>query len=154
MAKIDISKIVPCTDVSKVHPLDKPPLPFTSRVNAEAAKHDGCIGLQEMMDKLRKIYGWHTCAPYKWNANDKSCDITIAINSDDCKVMHFSYEAICREMWWHSFDLIGPDTIRPVPFTFEEKEAVMKPLLKKTAKKDAEAAAAQEAKPEAEPKAA
>ena len=153
MAKIDIAKIVPCEDVSKVHPLNKPHLPYNSPVNKKAAEHDGCVGIQEMVDKLRKIYGWHVCST-KWNLADKSCDITTVINSDDTDVLHFSYEAICKELWWHSFEVIGNDTVRPVPFTFEEKEAVMKPKVKKTAKKDSELAASQEPKPEAEPKTA
>lgn len=139
MEKIDISKIIPCTDIEKVHPTGQRKLKYVSKVNSEAAKHDGCWGIQQMMDKLRKIYGWRVYSN-KWNADDKSCDVTIMNNTTIAGVKHFSYEDICRELEWHSFKVVGVDTVCPKPLTWEEKEALMQPMLKSTAKKDAKAA--------------
>lgn len=136
MAKIDLEKVVRCTDIQKVYRLDKPTIKYNSVANNEAAKHDGCYGIQQLMDKFRKIYGWRVHSN-KWNAAEKSIDITIMNNTEIVGVKHFSYEDICKEMWWHSFEIVAEDTIRPVPFTWEEKEAVIQPMLKATAKKDA-----------------
>ena len=43
-------------------------------------------------------------------------------------------------MWWHSFKVIAGDTIRPKPFSWEEKEEIMQAKIKATNKKDAKAA--------------
>ena len=137
MANID--KIVKCTDINKVYMLDKPTIKYNSPANNEAAKHDGCWGIQELMDKFRKIYGWRVHSN-KWNAEDKSFDVTYMINTEIGGTKHFSYEDICKEMWWHSFKVIAGDTIRPKPFSWEEKEEIMQAKIKATNKKDAKAA--------------
>lgn len=135
----DIEKIVKCTDIQKVYKLNEPTIKYNSLANNEAAKHDGCWGIQELMDKFRKIYGWRVHSN-KWNADDMSIDITFMNNTEIAGVKHFSYEDICKEMWWHSFKVVANDTIRPKPFTWEEKEEIMQAKLKATAKKDAKAA--------------
>ena len=91
------------------------------------------------MDKFRKIYGWRVHSN-KWNAEDKSFDVTYMINTEIGGTKHFSYEDICKEMWWHSFKVIAGDTIRPKPFSWEEKEEIMQAKIKATNKKDAKAA--------------
>lgn len=152
MEKIDISKIVHCTDIEKVRPTGQPKLKYTSKVNAEATKHDGCWGIQQLMDKFRKIYGWRVYSN-KWNEADNSCDIAIMNNTSIVGIKHYSYDDICREMQWHSFEVIDQDTVRPVPFSQEEKEALVRPKIKATSKKDAAAAKLAE-KAEAEEKVA
>lgn len=105
-----------------------------SPANKLAALHDDKFGIQQMMDKFRKIYGWRV-AKNEWHPDTKSFDVTIMENSKVKEVRHISYEEICETMWWHSFDIVSGDTIKPNKFMFEEREAIEMPKVEATNKK-------------------
>lgn len=150
----ELNKIVKCREVGQVYDLSKPRMKYNSPANKEWQKFvdSGYVGIQCLMDKFRKIYGWRV-AQAKFNAEDKSFDVTLMQNAKISEVKHVTYEEICKTMWWHSFELVkkpymlDPNNTKndgivpwtyvlPKPFTFEEKEAVMKPLVEATQKRD------------------
>lgn len=159
----ELQKCAKCRDIDQVYRLDKPRMPYNSIDNRAWQKFldSGYVGIQCMMDKFRKIYGWRV-AQMKFNPADKSFDATLMQNTKISEVRHVTYEEICKTLWWHSFEIVEkpymrkeeperlkretleklvPYTyIKPVPFTYEEKEAAMKPLLDATRKRDEEKA--------------
>lgn len=94
-----------------------------SPANKAFDEHRPYRGIQCTMDKFRKIYGWrvhHT----EWHPETKSFDVTLMENTKIKEVKHVSYEEICKTLRWHSFEIVGPDTIKPDPLTYEEIEAI------------------------------
>ena len=71
--------------------------------------------VQAMLDKYGRNHAWQVLRS-KLDLKDKSLCAEIMIGSDKSEVKHASYEDICKEFSWKSFD-VTPDgqTIIPVP---------------------------------------
>ena len=73
--------------------------------------------VQAMLDKYERNHAWQVLRS-KLDLKDKSLYVEIMIGSDKAEVKHASYEDICKEFSWKSFE-VTPDgqTIIPVPDT-------------------------------------
>ena len=73
--------------------------------------------VQAMLDKYGRNHAWQVLRS-KLDLNDKSLYIEIMLGSDKSEVKHASYEDLCKEFSWKSFE-VTPDgqTIVPVPDT-------------------------------------
>lgn len=94
-----------------------------SPTEKEAKKHDGLESLQWLKDKIGRINGWAVCYS-KLDPADKSVTIERMTGNREksgTSMEHLSYEDICKLFWWKSFDIVGPDTIKPVKMTLDEK---------------------------------
>ena len=71
--------------------------------------------VQAMLDKYGRNHAWQVLRS-KLDLNDKSLYIEIMLGSDKSEVKHASYEDICKEFSWKSFE-VTPDgqTIIPMP---------------------------------------
>lgn len=137
MTTEELNKIVHVTDMDNYWSLGR--MPYNSPENKRAAQYDKFYGIQRMMNKITKSFGWRVHSQ-KFDRETKSFDVKIMENSKIADTKHFSYEDICKFMWWHSFELAEADTVLPKPFTYEEREAVERPLIEATKLRDAKAA--------------
>ena len=73
--------------------------------------------VQAMLDKYGRNHAWQVLRS-KLDLKDKSLCAEIMIGSDKSEVKHASFEDICKEFSWKSFD-VTPDgqTILPMPDT-------------------------------------
>ena len=73
--------------------------------------------VQAMLDKYGRNHAWQVLRA-KLDLKDKSLCAEIMIGSDKSEVKHASFEDICKEFSWKSFD-VTPDgqTILPMPDT-------------------------------------
>ena len=71
--------------------------------------------VQAMLDKYGRNHAWQVLRS-KLDLKDKSLCAEIMIGSDKSEVKHASFEDICKEFSWKSFD-VTPDgqTILPMP---------------------------------------
>lgn len=71
--------------------------------------------VQAMLDKYGRNHAWQVLRS-KLDLKDKSLCVEIMIGSDKSEVKHASFEDICKEFSWKSFD-VTPDgqTILPMP---------------------------------------
>jgi len=103
-----------------------------SPVQREAKKHDGMESIQWMKDKIGRTKGWAVCYS-KFNKDDKSITFECLTGNREASgtsMEHMSYEEICRLFWWKSFDVLGPDTIKPVKMTLAERDEIERPHIK------------------------
>lgn len=135
----ELNKIVKTTDVSQYW--SKKRVKYFSPANVEAAKYDKYYGIQRMMSKITKSYGWRVHSQ-KFDKKTKSFDVVLMENAKISETKHLTYEDICKFMWWHSFEVAGEDILEPKPFTYDEREAVERPLVEATRARDAKKAAA------------
>lgn len=85
--------------------------------------------VQAMLDKYGRNHAWQVLRS-KLDLKDKSLCAEIMIGSDKSEVKHASFEDICKEFSWKSFD-VTPDgqTILPMPDTESfYNEPVAKPV--------------------------
>ena len=85
--------------------------------------------VQAMLDKYGRNHAWQVLRS-KLDLKDKSLCAEIMIGSDKSEVKHASFEDICKEFSWKSFD-VTPDgqTILPMPDTESfYNEPVTKPV--------------------------
>lgn len=103
-----------------------------SPVEKEAKKHDGMESIQWLKDKIGRVKGWAVCWS-KFDPETKSITferLTGNREASGTSMEHMSYSDICRLFWWKSFDIIGPDTFKPVKMTLEERDEIEKPHMK------------------------
>ena len=85
--------------------------------------------VQAMLDKYGRNHAWQVLRS-KLDLKDKSLCAEIMIGSDKSEVKHASFEDICKEFSWKSFD-VTPDgqTVLPMPDTESfYNEPVTKPV--------------------------
>ena len=127
------------TDVSKVYITNgnREMYEGHSPENKKFMEHEGLYSIQALKDKIGRIHGWKVVES-KFDPDTKS--ITFTFLADQVKTINvkMSYEDICKELWMKSFEILGPDTYKPVFMTLEERDAIEKPLLEATKKRLAE----------------
>ena len=71
--------------------------------------------VQAMLDKYGRNHAWQVLRS-KLDLKDKSLCAEIMIGSDKSEVKHASFEDICKEFSWKSFDVTSDgQTILPMP---------------------------------------
>ena len=73
--------------------------------------------VQAMLDKYGRNHAWQVLKS-KLDSKDKSFYIEIVLGSDKSEIKHATYEDICKEFSWKSFEVTTDgQTIIPVPDT-------------------------------------
>ena len=73
--------------------------------------------VQAMLDKDGRNHAWQVLKS-KLDSKDKSFYIEIVLGSDKSEIKHATYEDICKEFSWKSFEVTTDgQTIIPVPDT-------------------------------------
>lgn len=92
--------------------------------------------LQWAADKYAKNKAWKLIKA-KWDFDNKSMTCDIMTNADDYETINVSYEDICKEMRWKSFEIVNENSCIPIDLTIEEEKAMYEDAIKKTAAADA-----------------
>lgn len=102
--------------------------------------------LQALRDKIGRIFSWKVCQS-EFNPEDKSIMFEIIVDQTKAQKIKMSYEDICKLFWMKSFEVGNGDSFKPVYMSYEEREAIERPLVE-ASRKRLEAEAKKKAKSE------